>query len=167
MAEEPKNKTEGGEPKPKKRTNKALEEAKAKAEQLNDTLLRTLAEYDNYRKRTQKEKESMYADGVISAIKAMLPVLDNLERALAASNEESGLGEGVKMIVSQMHEKLGTLGAVQFGEAGEAFDPNRHAAVMHIEDENLPENSVAEVLEKGYIYKDEIVIRHATVKVAN
>ncbi len=156
------------EEKPKKpKSGKLKEEMQKKLDEANDKLLRTLAEYDNYRKRTQKEKDGMYADGVTTGVKAFLPVMDNLERAVAAAEEESALKEGVLMIVKQMQQTLEGLGVTAFGEDGEPFDPNRHAAVMHIEDENLPENSIAQVLQKGYIYKDETVIRHATVKVAN
>ncbi len=132
-----------------------------------DQMLRTLAEYDNYRKRTQKEKEAMYGDGIVSAIKNFLPVIDNLERALAAAGEDSPLKEGVNMIMQQTTEVLSNMGVTQFGEIGEEFDPARHAAVMHVDDENLPESSLAEVLQKGYVYKDGQIIRHAAVKVAN
>ena len=151
----------------KNKASKVKEEMQKKLDDLNNTLLHTLAEYDNYRKRTQKEKDGMYADGIMQGVKAFLPVVDNLERALAACEEQSALKDGVVMILNQMNETLKNLGVTEFGKSGEPFDPNCHAAVMHIEDENLPENSIAEVLQKGYIYKDEFVIRHATVKVAN
>lgn len=151
----------------KTKANKALDEANKKLEEMKDQMLRTLAEYDNYRKRTQKEKDSMYADGIVAGVKAFLPVIDNLERAVAAADESSALKDGVAMILQQTANVLEGIGVKQFGEAGDPFDPNRHAAVMHIEDENLPENSVAEVLQKGYVYKDEQIVRHAAVKVAN
>lgn len=150
-----------------KKQNKELAETKEKLEALQDQMLRTLAEYDNYRKRTQKEKEAMYGDGIVYAIKTFLPVIDNLERALAAAGEDSPLKEGVSMIMTQTADVLKNMGVTQFGEVGDEFDPNRHAAVMHIEDENLPESSLAEVLQKGYVYKDGQIIRHAAVKVAN
>ncbi len=175
MAEE--NKTVTPEPeqtppaeKPKKpkqsKQARALQEAQEKADSLQDQLLRTMAEYDNYRKRTQKEKDAMYGDGIVAAVKNFLPVIDNLERALATS-EESVLKDGVKMIAEQIATVLIGMGVEQFGETGDPFDPARHIAVMHVEDENLPESSVAEVLQKGYVYKDGQVVRHAAVKVAN
>lgn len=151
----------------KSKQNKQVAELESKLGELNDQMLRTLAEYDNYRKRTQKEKESMYADGIVYAVKAFLPLIDNLGRAVTAAEEDSPLKEGVAMIVKQTEDILKNIGITEFGEAGDAFDPNMHAAVMHIEDENLPENSVAEVLQKGYVYKDGQVVRHAAVKVAN
>ncbi len=155
-------------PKKPKSTKQDKEIASLKEELAaqKDQMLRTLAEYDNYRKRTQKEKEAMYGDGIVSAIKNFLPVIDNLERALAAG-EDSPLKEGVNMIMQQTTEVLANMGVTQFGEVGEEFDPARHAAVMHIDDENLPESSLAEVLQKGYVYKDGQIIRHAAVKVAN
>lgn len=153
--------------KPKKsKQNKELEAAKEQLAASQDQLMRVLAEYDNYRKRTQKEKEAMYGDGVVAAAKSFLPVIDNLERALAAG-EDSPMKEGVAMILNQTTEVLGNIGITAIGEVGEEFDPNRHAAVMHVEDENLPESSIAEVLQKGYVYKDGQIIRHAAVKVAN
>lgn len=155
-------------PKPKKtKQNKALAEAEEKLATLQEQMLRTLAEYDNYRKRTQKEKEAMYADGIVYAVKGILPIIDNLERAIAAVDEDNAMKDGVSMILQQTGEVLKNIGVTQFGEAGEEFDPLRHAAVMHVEDENLPENSIVEVLQKGYVYKDDQIVRHAAVKVAN
>lgn len=155
--------------KPKKpKTNKAVQEAEQKAAEAKEQLLRTLAEYDNYRKRTQREKEGMYADGIISAVKAFLPVIDNLERALsAAQNEEGALKDGVQMVMDQVNACLTGMGVTPVGEKGEEFDPNKHMAVMHVEDAELGENVVKEVLQKGYIYKEEQLIRNATVVVAN
>ncbi len=151
----------------KPRQNKALQQAEEKLATLQEQMLRTLAEYDNYRKRTQKEKEAMYADGIVYAVKNFLPIIDNLERAIAAVDEDNAMKDGVSMILQQTNEMLKNMGVTQFGEAGEEFDPQRHAAVMHIEDENLPENSIVEVLQKGYVYKEEHIVRHAAVKVAN
>ena len=147
--------------------DKEIEQLKEELAAQKDQMLRTLAEYDNYRKRTQKEKEAMYGDGIVSAVKNFLPVIDNLERALAAAGEDSPLKEGVSMIMMQTQEVLKNMGVTQFGEVGDEFDPARHAAVMHVDDENLPESSLAEVLQKGYVYKDEQIVRHAAVKVAN
>ncbi len=159
-------KAEKSEKTKKTKTAKETEQLRKQLDETKDQLLRTLAEYDNYRKRTQKEKDGMYADGILQGVKTFLPAIDNLERALAAA-EDSTLKEGVAMILTQMKEALKTLGVTEFGEVGEPFDPNAHAAVFHIDDENLPENSIAEVLQKGYIYKDGPIVRHATVKVAN
>ena len=172
MAEETKNpateETQAPkEKKPKKpKVNKELEATKEQLAASQDQLMRVLAEYDNYRKRTQKEKDAMYGDGIVAAVKSYLPVIDNLERALAAG-EDSPMKEGVAMILTQTMEVLSGIGVTAVGTVGEEFDPNHHAAVMHVEDENLPENSVAEVLQKGYVYKDGKVIRPAAVKVAN
>ncbi|MBR5782638.1 MAG: nucleotide exchange factor GrpE [Clostridia bacterium] len=154
----------------KAKTTKQDKEIAALREELaaqKDQMLRTLAEYDNYRKRTQKEKDARYGDGIVYAAKCMLPVIDNLERALASTAEDSPLKEGVSMIMTQMLQELQNMGVTQFGEVGDEFDPNRHAAVMHVEDENLPESSLAEILQKGYVYKDGQIVRHAAVKVAN
>ena len=124
-----------------------------------------LAEYDNFRRRTQKEKEGIYADAYESALSAVLPVADNLERAALCTDGES-LSDGVKMIIKQFSEALGKLGVEAYGARGDAFDPVVHNAVMQIEDEELGENTVAEVLQKGY-KKGDRILRHAVVKVAN
>ena len=153
--------------KPKKTIqNKELEAAKEQLAAQQEQMVRVLAEYDNYRKRTQKEKDAMYGDGIVAAVKSFLPVIDNLERAIAAG-EDGSMKEGVVMILTQTAEVLGKIGVSAIGEVGEPFDPALHAAVMHVEDENLPESSIAEVLQKGYVYKDGQIIRHAAVKVAN
>lgn len=165
-AEQTSKKEKATKPKSTKQ-DKEIASLKEELEAQKDQMLRTLAEYDNYRKRTQKEKESMYGDGIAYAIKCFLPVIDNLERALAAAGEDSPFKEGVSLIMEQTAEVLKNMGVTQFGEVGDEFDPGRHAAVMHIEDENLPESSLAEVLQKGYVYKDGQIIRHAAVKVAN
>ena len=164
--EEKAEKTAKKETAKKTEKSKKEKELQKKIDEVKDQLLRTLAEYDNYRKRTQKEKDGMYADGVLAGVRAFLPAMDNLERALAAE-EDSAQTVGVRMILDQMKSALEKLGVTEFGEAGEPFDPNLHAAVMHVDDDALPDNSIAEVLQKGYIYKDGQVVRHATVKVAN
>ena len=131
----------------------------------SDKYLRMLAEYDNFRRRTQKEKEGIYADAYESALSAVLPVADNLERAALCTDGES-LSDGAKMIIKQFSEALGKLGVEAYGARGDAFDPVVHNAVMQIEDEELGENTVAEVLQKGY-KKGDRILRHAVVKVAN
>ena len=153
----------------KSKTTKQDKEIAALKDELaaqKDQMLRTLAEYDNYRKRTQKEKEAMYGDGIVYAIKTFLPVIDNLERALAAAGEESSLKEGVSMIMTQCSEVLKNMGVTQFGEVGDEFDPGRHAAVMHVEDEAIEESTVVEVFQKGFIMGEK-VLRFSMVKVAN
>ena len=152
-----------------KSENKALtaenEKLKKELAETSDKYLRMLAEYDNVRRRTQKEKEGIYADAYESALSAVLPVADNLERAALCTDGES-LSDGVKMIIKQFSEALGKLGVEAYGARGDAFDPVVHNAVMQIEDEELGENTVAEVLQKGY-KKGDRILRHAVVKVAN
>ena len=144
-----------------------LQELENNLKEANDKFLRTLAEYDNYRKRSVREKEQAYADSKASVLAEFLPVLDNFERA--AGNKEAPLADyqkGVDMIFTQFTEIFKKLGAESFGEAGDAFDPNIHSAVMHIEDEAQPENTGAEVFSKGYKLGDKI-LRPAVVKVVN
>ncbi|MBQ9459734.1 MAG: nucleotide exchange factor GrpE [Oscillospiraceae bacterium] len=134
-----------------------------------EKFLRLAAEYDNYRKRTAKEKESIYADAKIDTITAMLPVYDNLERGLAQYKDEeadSPHRKGLEMIFSQFKESLAKLGVTTIDAVAQPFDPEKHNAVMHIEDESLGENTVAEVLQQGYML-GERVLRFAIVKVAN
>src|SRR5699024_8186192 len=126
----------------------------------------TMAEFDNYRKRTEKEKASMYIIGAKEIIEKILPVVDNFERGLATAQEGDAFADGMKMIYKQMMTILDDLGVKAIEAVGQPFDPNYHNAVMHVEDESLGENVVAEELQKGYTYKD-FVIRHSMVKVAN
>lgn len=136
------------------------------AEQKN-TFLRTLAEYDNFRKRTEREKSSIYADATASAIMGMLPVADSIDRALEANcNAGEEYRKGLEMIKNQLMQSFSQLGVEIFGECGDEFNPDIHNAVAHIDDENLSENSVAAVFQKGYKIGDKIV-RHAMVQVAN
>ena len=145
-----------------------VEEKLAKAEAdlaaMNDKYLRMIAEYDNYRKRSAKEKESSYADAYGDAISAILPVIDNLERALMFSDGEA-LTEGVKMTLKQFEDTMSRLGVNAYGERGDEFDPMIHNAIMQVEDAELGENKIAEVLQKGYS-KGTKIIRHAMVKVS-
>ena len=134
-----------------------------------DKYQRCLAEFDNFRKRTVKEKAGMYDDGVRSTIEKLLPVVDNLERAVAAhtqGNEEDSFYKGVQMTLKQFQEILTSLGVEEIKAAGEVFDPNIHAAVAHEENEEYGENTVMAEMLKGYKYKEK-VIRHSMVKVAN
>lgn len=141
----------------------ALEEELAKTK---DQLLRTAAEYENFRRRSQKEKEALYTDSKADVLTKLLPVIDNFERASAAQGDLDTYKKGVEMIVTQLIETMKNLGCESFGEAGEEFDPNFHNGVMRVEDENFGENTVAEVFIKGYKI-GERVIRPASVKVAN
>ncbi len=132
-----------------------------------DKYLRLAAEYDNYRKRTAKEKENLYADAKIDTIKALLGVYDNLERGIAQyGDEESPHRKGLEMVFSQFKESLKKLGVETMDAVGQPFDPEKHNAVMHVEDENYGENTVAEVLQQGFTLGDK-VLRFAIVKVAN
>ncbi|MCR5353005.1 MAG: nucleotide exchange factor GrpE [Clostridiales bacterium] len=148
---------------------KQLEELTKEKEELNDTYIRMLAEYDNFRKRVQKEKESIYSDGVAEAVEKLLPVLDNLERALATDKESTdvkGVLEGVKKILDQANEAFAKLGVSEIPSLGEKFNPEYHNAVMHEESEDYEENTVSDVFLKGYKIGDK-VIRHSVVKVMN
>ena len=143
------------------------EKLQAALDEANDKFLRLAAEYDNYRKRTAKEKAELNNACKSAVIAELLPVIDNLDRALAHNTDNADeYKKGVEMIGSQFYAVLEKLGIESFGEAGDAFDPNLHNAVMHIEDENLGENTVAAVFAKGYRLGDK-VIRPATVQVAN
>lgn len=128
------------------------------------------AEFDNYRKRTTKEKDSRYADAVIDTVNAFLAVADNLDRAVTTtveSEDAKKVLEGVELVKKQMSDILAKLDVTPIKSVGEEFDPNLHNAVMHIEDENVTDNTVVEEFQKGYIYKNERVVRHSMVKVAN
>lgn len=134
---------------------------------LKDSHLRTLAEYDNYRKRSQREKEATYADAKANTLKMLLPVLDNFDRA--ADNKTDDIEvyrKGIEMTLTQLGDILKNLEVEAFGEVGDEFDPNIHSAVMTVENPDLPENSVAGVFEKGYRMGDRI-LRFATVQVTN
>lgn len=129
--------------------------------------LRVLAEYDNFRKRTQNEKNAIYNNAVSDTVQAILPIADNIERALGQENASAeDMRKGVEMIESQIEAAFEKLGVKPIGEAGETFDPNLHNAVAHIEDEALGENVIAAVYQKGYKLGDRVV-RHAMVQVAN
>ena len=131
-----------------------------------DKYLRLLAEYDNYRKRSQKEKENAWTSAKADTAKEFLPVYDNLERALKQETADEAYAKGVQMIMTQLKNVLEKLGIEEIPAQGETFDPNVHNAVMHIDDEELGENVVAEVFQAGFRIGDK-VIRHAMVKVAN
>lgn len=141
-----------------------------KLKEQTDKYMRLYAEFDNFRKRSQREKDMRYGDAVIDAAAAILPIGDNLERALQTEVESEDalkLKEGVEMVLKQFTETLEKLGVKPIEAEGEQFDPNLHNAVMHIEDETIDDNTVVEDLMRGYIYKDGRVVRHSMVKVAN
>ena len=138
----------------------------AKLDQEHDAYLRLAAEYDNFRKRSQKEKDSLYQDAKTDTVSKILPVFDNLERAVNQPTEDEAYKKGVEMTMSGLREVMSALGVTEFGEAGDAFDPNMHNAVMHIEDESLGENVIAQVFQKGFKIGEKVV-RFAMVQVAN
>lgn len=140
-------------------------EMTAQAEDMKDKYLRTLAEYDNYRKRTAKEREGIYADAYADCIKNLLPLLDNLERA-SQFTEGDQVAQGVKMILGTLPDILGKMNVSAFGALGETFNPEIHNAVMHVDDEQYGEGEIVEVFQQGYKYGDKI-IRYAMVRVAN
>ena len=151
---------------------KANEELKKQVEELNgkleadhESMLRIAAEYENYRKRTAKEKEGIYGDAYVDAVTQLLPILDNLERAVGFA-ESGNLAEGVNMTLNMFKETFAKMGVEEIATEGVAFDPNLHNAVMHVEDDSLGENMIAETFSKGY-KKGDKVIRYAMVKVAN
>ena len=172
--------TETVEEKPAKKADKGdvkkLKTALAKAEEdvkrlegqlgeSQDKYLRMMAEYDNFRKRSQKERENVYSDAYSDAINALLPVLDNLGRTVGCEDPKA-LSDGLALILKSFDEGLAKLGIEEIKAEGETFDPERHYAVLHVEDENYGESEVVEVLQKGYTRGDK-VIRYAVVKVAN
>lgn len=155
----------------KKKLKKAEEEIaalEARLSEADDKYMRLYAEYDNFRRRSQKEKEGTYADAYIDALTQILPVLDNLERAAAFGLEdaEHPLAKGLELTLKSFAETMEKMGVSEIPALGEKFDPNVHNAVMHVDDETLGENEVVEVFMKGYIRGDK-VLRHSMVKVAN
>ena len=143
-----------------------LEKAQKAQAQEHEQYLRLAAEYDNFRKRTQREKDAIYQDAVSDTAKKFLPVYDNLERALKAETADEAFRKGVEMTMTELTKIMDGIGIKAFGAAGEPFDPEKHNAVMHIDDESLGDNVVAEVFQTGFTMGDR-VIRFAMVKVAN
>ncbi len=167
--EETPEEKEDGEESGMLKKKKKKEKWEEKIEELEDRVKRQMAEFDNFRKRTEKEKSHMYEVGARDVIEKILPVVDNFERGLASVPEEEKENPvivGMDKIYNQLLTTLTDLGVEPIEAVGEEFDPNYHNAVMHVEDEELGENVVAEEFQKGYIYKD-TVIRHSMVKVAN
>ena len=155
------------EPEAAEPADSALTELQAKLDALNDKHLRMAAEYDNFRKRSQREREAAHAEAVAYAVKALLPTYDNLERALKAETADAEYKKGVEMTMTQLVDSLKSIGVEKIAaEPGTAFDPNLHNAVMHVENEELGENVIADVFQQGFQIGDK-VIRHAMVQVAN
>ena len=154
----------------KKKTKKLegeLEKKEAELAEANDKYMRLFAEYDNFRKRTAKEKEGIYADAYLDALTQILPVLDNLERAAAFENADAeSLKKGLELTLKSFSETLEKLGVREIEALGKTFDPNVHNAVMHVDDEAFGESEIVEVFAKGYARGDK-VLRHSMVKVAN
>ena len=165
-------KTEKTEKKEKKSSKKEIEALKKEVEELkktveekNEMFLRIAAEYENYRKRTAKEKEGIYGDAYIDAVTQLLPILDNMERAVGYA-DSGNLAEGVNMILNMFRDTFAKMGVEEIVTENAEFDPNLHNAVMHVDDDSVGENMIVETFSKGY-KKGDKVIRYAMVKVAN
>ena len=171
QAEQPETEPEKTEPKqdeakPEQSQPTELEQLQKKLDDEHDARLRLAAEYDNYRKRSQKERDNLYTDIRSETVAKFLPVYDNLERALAGETADTAYKKGVEMTMNELKKIMKGLGVEEFGEQGEAFDPQKHNAVMHVEDDTLEDNVVAEVFQKGFRVGEKVV-RFAMVKVAN
>ena len=145
------------------------EKLKEQVSELNDRLLRQMAEFENFRKRSDKEKDSMYENGARSVIEKLLPIVDNFERGMGTltdEDKETAFAKGMEMIYKQLMDELDKMDVKPIDAAGKEFDPNLHNAVMHVDDDSLGENVVVEELQKGYTYRGNVV-RHSMVKVAN
>ncbi|MGM9650382.1 MAG: nucleotide exchange factor GrpE [Faecousia sp.] len=176
QAEQPEAEVEKAEPektepaqdedKPEQSQPTELESLQKKLDEEHDARLRLAAEYDNYRKRSQKERDNLYTDIRSETVAKFLPVYDNLERALAGETADTAYKKGVEMTMNELKKIMKGLGVEEFGEQGETFDPQKHNAVMHVEDDTLEDNVVAEVFQKGFRVGEKVV-RFAMVKVAN
>ena len=166
-AAEPEEETAGETPKEDKKEKK--DPMQEKLDELNDKVMRQMAEFDNFRRRSEKEKQAMFETGAKSVIEKLLPIVDNFERGLAAIPEEeakTAFAEGMQKVYRQLMDELEKLEVKPIEAVGAEFDPNFHNAVMHVEDEEAGENVVVEELQKGYMYRENVV-RHSMVKVAN
>ena len=151
---------------PKEEETEKKPSAEQQVKEANDKYLRLMAEYDNYRKRSQKEREALYGDIKADVLNKFLPVYDNLVRALDQPTEDEAYRKGVEMIMAQFNKTMENLGVTEIESVGQPFDPNLHNAVMHVEDETKGENEIVEVFQKGFKLGEK-VIRFAMVKVAN
>lgn len=166
-SEEPDSETEEKEKKFFGKKKDKKDKKDEKIEELTDRVKRQMAEFENFRKRTEKEKASMYIIGAKDIVEKMLPVVDNFERGLAmAEGNDDPFAQGMEKIYKQMITALHDLGVKEIEAVGKEFDPNLHNAVMHVDDEDVGENIIVEEFQKGYTYK-EFVVRHSMVKVAN
>jgi len=146
---------------------KELDQMKEELKKQKDILLRTAAEYENFRKRTEREKRAIYADATADAVAAILPIADSLEYAVKAQDGATEeYQKGLELVNKQFQDALAKLGVMAIGKAGDEFDPNLHNAVAHVDDETVADNTIVEVFQKGYLLGEK-VIRHAMVKVAN
>ena len=152
--------------KKKSKKDSEIDLLKSELTEKKDQLMRTAAEFDNFKKRTEREKAAIAEFAKAGLIKHLLPILDNIDRAAASDKDSADYIKGIEMIVKQFESIVPTLGIEEIAKVGDSFDPNFHEAVMHVEDENFAENTIAEVLQKGYKIGD-TVIRAAMVKVAN
>ena len=170
VEEEPKKEKKSKPKKEKDKGSKKAPDLKEAAEKLvreeKDRYLRLAAEYDNFRKRSQKEKDSLYTDIKVDTLRKFLPVYDNLERALKQATADEAYRKGVEMIMAQFKSTMDGLGVTEIAAEGEKFDPEKHNAVMHVEDESFGENEIVEVFQRGFTLGDK-VIRFAMVKVVN
>lgn len=170
VEEEPKKEKKSKPKKEKDKESKKAPDLKEATEKLvreeKDKYLRLAAEYDNFRKRSQKEKDSLYTDIKVDTLRKFLPVYDNLERALKQATADEAYRKGVEMIMAQFKSTMDGLGVTEIAAEGEKFDPEKHNAVMHVEDESFGENEIVEVFQRGFTLGDK-VIRFAMVKVAN
>ncbi len=172
--EKPKAKTKKGDDRAEKKAKKELEQKdkeiealKAELAEKDDRHLRLLAEYDNYRKRTQGEKDAIYGTAVVDTVEKILPIVDDMERSLAAcADDTSPVAEGVRMIEKKFKDTLEKIGVTAIPDVGEQFNPDLHNAIMHDEDPDKGENEISEVFMKGYKLGDKVV-RHSMVKVVN
>ncbi len=171
-SEEPEELEEGSETEDSQEKGKLFKKKKdkkdEKIEELNDKVMRQMAEFENFRKRTEKEKTQMFEVGAKSIIEKILPVVDNFERGLAGvdENAEDPFAQGMQMVYKQLMTSLEEAGVTPIEAVGQEFNPDFHNAVMHVEDDNFGENEVVEELQRGYQYRD-TVVRHSMVKVAN
>ena len=146
--------------------NAQIEVLKKQIDELKDAKLRLAAEYDNFRKRSQREKDGIYADASLATAAKFLPVFDNLERAMKQETADEAYKKGVELTLNQMVQVMEKMGITEIPALGEQFDPEVHNAVLHIEDESIDDNTIVEVFEKGFKMGDR-VLRHSIVKVAN
>ncbi len=165
-AENPSGEASAGDAPPEAAEAGAEETLKAALAAKEDQFLRLCAEYDNFRRRSQKEKEGIYQDATADAVKALLPVYDNLERALKQDTADEAYKKGVEMTMAGLKKAFADLGVTEIDAVGQSFDPNIHNAVMHIDDDSFGENTVCEVFQSGFMLGEK-VIRFAMVKVAN